>query len=484
MKFEDYVRHDAVGLATLVREGEVSPAELLDVAIARTEQVNGDLNAVVLKHYDLARRAVAAGLPNGPLRGVPFLLKDLFVDLEGTATTNGSVFLRDTVAPADSTLVARYRQAGLVIFGKTHSPELGGVPTTESRLWGVTRNPWNLARTPGGSSGGAAAAIAAGILPAANASDAGGSIRIPAAFTGLFGFKPTRGRVPLGPTRFDGLGGLATLHAITRTVRDSATLLDLSAGDEPGALYAGPPAAHCRAAVERDPGRLRIALSVAPHTPGSTQEICLQAAARAARTCEALGHVVVPAEPSLDLEAYLRARETLRVATLAGAVRGLQRVLRRTAAPGDFEPLSWQLFERGQSVRGDEVLAARELLFLLHRQMAGFMAGFDVVLSPATQCQAPHPGVVDGVQTSDEAAAGVNQLVAYTMLANMTGQPSMSVPLHWAPDGMPVGVQFTGRFGSDELLFSLAAQLERAQPWFDRLPSWPFKRLTETQRGT
>lgn len=476
MKYEEYVQFDATGLADLVRKKDVSPSELLETAIARTEQINPALNAVVLKHYELARTAVAKATPAGPLGGVPFLLKDLFIDLEGTTTTSGCVFLKDSQAKADSTVATRYKQAGLVIFGKTHSPELGGGPTTESRLWGITRNPWDLNLTPGGSSGGSAAAIAAGIVPAANGSDAGGSIRIPASLTGLFGHKPTRGLVPLGPARFDGGGGIATLHALTRSVRDSALLLDVVAGPEPGALYAGPvPASSFVGEAAKDPTRLRIALSMRSTSGGETDKECADAARDAAAKCEALGHSVTEADPEIDIELYLEARRVLRGATLAGAVRGIERGLGRKATEGDFEALTFKVAIDGLAIRGDEVLAAREAMFTLHKRIAAFMSNYDVILSPTLQTLGPRPGTIDMQQTSEESQAEVSRYVAFSMIYNLTGQPSMSVPLYWDVNGMPVGAQFTGRFGADALLLSLAGQLERAYPWFHRLPPSPFR---------
>ena len=416
----------------------------------------------------------------GPLAGVPFLLKDLFMDLAGTTTSSGCRFLKDTVARADSTVVSRYKKAGLVIFGKTHSPEFGSSPTTESSLWGVTRNPWNLNVTPSGSSGGSAAAVAAGIIPAANGSDAGGSIRTPASVTGLFGLKPTRGRVPLGPSRFDGGGGLATLHAITRSVRDSAALLDAAAGPEPGALYASPVSTRPFVdAVREDPRALRIALNFASTSGGTTDADCVAAANVAARHCEALGHIVEEAAPALDIELYMNARRVMWAAVSTGAVRGLQYALGRQASEADFEPATWNLYLQGQRIRGDEVLAAREAMFTLHRQMASFMERYDVVLSPSLQRLGPRPGMIDAQQTSEAAAAEVSRFAAFSMIYNFTGQPSMSVPLFWTADELPVGAQFTGRFGDEDLLFSLAGQLERAQPWFARTPPQPFRRLGE-----
>jgi amidase len=474
LKHEEYMKHDALSLAELVRRREVSAAELLETAISRADAVNPQLNAIVLKHYDMAREAIKHGLPEGPLTGVPFLVKDLFIEMQGTVTTNGSCFLKERVASSDSTIATRYRQAGLVTFGKTHSPEMGSAPSAETRLWGQTLNPWNLALSPGGSSGGSAVAIAAGIVPAANATDAGGSIRIPASLTGLFGLKPTRGRVPLGPARFEGGGGIATLHAITRSVRDSAALLDAASGAEPGALYGVPFPINALAATGRDPGRLRIAVSMKGMSDGTLTDACRSAAEDAAKKCEALGHEVEYADAELDREQYRRARNVLLSSTMTGAITGLQRLLGREAGPDDFEPATWKLYEQGLNVRGHEVLWAREVMFTLHRQTTQFMRRYDVVLSPSLQAGAPPVGSLNSLDASPEAAERIERYIAYTLLYNMTGQPSMSVPLYWTVDGMPIGALFTGRFGAEETLFSLAAQLEKAHPWFHRLPLEPY----------
>lgn len=471
MKYSDYVRYDALGLAKLVRDRKVSPDELLDVAIERTEHVNPSLNAVVLKHYEYARRQIADGLPDGSFTGVPFLLKDLFIDLAGTTTTSGSVFLKNTVAKADSTVATRYKKAGLVIFGKTHSPELGAAPSAESRLWGVTRNPWNLNLTPAGSSGGTAAAIAAGIVPAGNGSDAGGSIRIPASATGLFGLKPTRGRVPLGPARFDGGGGMATLHALTRSVRDSAALLDAVTGPELGALYGSP--AYVRPFVEEtqsDPAALRIAVSDLSILGGVAEKECIDAMQDAAELCASLGHQVEFATPTLDVEAFLHYRYVLLASSIAGGIQGMQKALGRRATAEDFEPTTWMHFEKGLQISGYEILAAREAMFTLHKQMAHFMQSYDVLLTPSVQRLPPAPGIFQLTQPTSSPLERSDPYVAYTLLFNMTGQPSMSVPLYWTKENLPVGALFTGRFGEESTLFSLAAQLERARPWFDRLP--------------
>ena len=464
MKFDEYLKYDAVGLAALVKDGEVSPSELLEIAINRAEEINPQLNALVLKHYDYARELARRGPPQGVLAGVPFLLKDLFIDLEGTITSSGCMFLKDSVARADSTVATRYKNAGLVIFGKTHSPELGGGPTTESQLYGVTLNPWNLSVTPSGSSGGSAAAIAAGVIPAAHGSDAGGSIRMPAAVTGLFGMKPTRGRVPLGPTRFDGGGGIATIHALTRSVRDSACLLDVESGPEPRCAirHADRAPFICRGCSRRSKAAAHRAQHGKYLGLVSPIHAALQPRWTQRRKLAALGHHVEEASPSLDLDLYLRARKMLRAATYTGAVNGVQRAMGREAKQADFEASTWLSSVEGTKVSGADILGVKEAMFALHKQMVSFMQDFDVVLSPTTQRLGPPPGLIDAQKTSREAEEQINRFVAFTMIFNFTGQPSMSVPLYWTDDNLPVGVQLSGRFAEEDLLFSLAGQLERA----------------------
>jgi amidase len=469
--FADYIDHDALGLAALVRNGDTTAFELLEIALDRIDAVNPAIKAVVDIFADRARAQIAQGLPEGPLAGVPFLLKDLFIDLAGVTTTSGAVFLKDTVAKRNSTVAERYSNAGLVIFGKTHSCEFGGAPTTESQLYGITRNPWNLDYSAGGSSGGASAAIAAGILPAANGSDAGGSIRSPAATCGLFGLKPTRGLVPLGPARFDGGGGIATVHALTRSVRDSAALLDAVAGPEPGACYASPVCARpFLDEVQQDPPRLRIALM--PQSPFGDEVApdCLAAVTDAAALCAALGHGVEDATPAIDAELYLWTRRVLKGAAAVTGIHAAERGLGRKAADSDFEPATWEAYRYGLTVTAEDVMRAREAMFVLHQQVAQFMTNYDMILSPTTALGPFMVGALGPEHTDDIAGSLRRRASSFTALANMTGQPAMSVPLFWNDAGMPVGVQFWGRFAEEAILFQLAGQLERARPWFKRLP--------------
>jgi Asp-tRNA(Asn)/Glu-tRNA(Gln) amidotransferase A subunit family amidase len=403
---------------------------------------------------------------------VPFLLKDLGISLKGTITTHGSRFFQDHVASLNSTLVERYRRAGLVIFGKTHSPEFGGSPSSESVLFGATRNPWNLERSAGGSSGGTAAAIAAGIVPAGHASDGGGSIRIPASCCGLFGMKPTRGRVPLGPPDFETRNGLAVAHAITRSVRDSAALLDISQGADFGdpvlaPRRVGPYSKEVGAPV----GRLRIALMREPTIPFPVDPECLKAVDGAARLCESLGHAVEEAAPVFDLqELYMGFGVSTDVVT-AMKVSAREKELGRSVEESELEPLTWQRLQRGRKATAVDHVRARKAFHLATRVMAEFQRRYDVVLSPTMATQPAKLGVLaltNDVEAFNREATGAS---AFTMLFNATGQPAMSVPLHWSTQDLPVGVMFAGRFGDEALLYRLAAQLEAKRPWKDRRPS-------------
>ncbi len=469
--FAEYRSHDATGLAELVRRGDASPAELLELAIARTEAVNPKINAVVVEHYELARRAAARKLPDGPLRGVPYLLKDLAVAMRDTVTTEGSRFFRDARHSEDNTLVERFRAAGLVIFGKTHSPEFGSSPSSESALFGTTHNPWNLERSAGGSSGGSAAAVAAGIVPAAHASDGGGSIRIPASACGLFGLKTTRGRVPFGPKAYEGWGGLSVHHAVSRSVRDSALLLDATQGAEVGDAYATAPSQQPYLAETRHaPRRLRIALMLKPAIPVPVEKECTRAAELAAKLCESLGHDVEPAQPSLDVEALWSAFGLTTSVGVALKVANREAELGRPAGPNDLEDINRRNVSAGRAATGIEHARARDTLHAASRTLGRFMQDYDVILSPTMAMVPPKLGALSLSQPYEQFIGPASSASAFTSLYNMTGQPAMSVPLHWTTSGLPVGVMFAGRFGDEATLFRLAAQLEAEKPWFDRVP--------------
>ena len=470
MGFNEYRRCDGLELARLVRQGEVSPAELLELAIARTEQVNPRINAVVIRHYETARRLAGQALPDGPFRGVPFLLKDLGVSMADTITTHGSRFFREARAAADDAYVRRARQAGLVIFGKTNSPEFGNSPSTEGTLFGDTRNPWNLEHSAGGSSGGAAAAVAAGILPVAHASDGGGSIRLPASSCGLFGLKPSRDLLPIGNGPGEARGLLSAQHVISRSVRDSAAMLDALAWKTPGPGFGAPGQGSYLDQLQQAPRRLRIAVMRKPLLEMPVDAVCLAALDQAVQLCHELGHELVEAVPEVDMRAAMQASGTLSVAGLAERVAQRETQLGRKVTADDLEPVNMEMLAWGRQLSAVDYLRAQEGLRQTGRDMARFMEHFDLVLSPTMTWAPPPLGVVDMDLPLDQFGPVATRSSVFTVLYNITGQPAMSVPLYWSPEGLPVGVMFAGRFGAERTLLQLAGQLEQAQPWFDRLP--------------
>lgn len=470
MPGDDFAFLDATAQAELARSGQVHPRELVAAAIARIERLNPRLNAVVTPLFEAAR-AAAESQPSGPFAGVPFLLKDLLAALGGVRETQGSRFLRGFVPNRDSELTRRFKRAGLVILGKTNCPELGILPTTEPALFGPAHNPWDLGRTPGGSSGGSAAAVAAGLVPMAHANDGGGSIRIPAACCGLFGLKPTRARVPLGADLGDITGGLVVENAVTRSVRDAAALLDAIAGPMPGDPYFAPAAERpFLAEVGAPPGRLRIAFSAAGE--GVTVHPDCQEAVRAtANLCAELGHEVAEAAPRLDREAFRDAFITIWTSSVAWSIAEATRALGRPPEGDDLEPLTWALLEMGRKQTAADYLLAWESLQRQSRLVAAFFASHDLWLTP-TVAEPPPPLGTFAAPAEFPLAALLRaaEFVPFTPLDNVTGQPAMSVPLHWNSAGLPIGVQFHARAGEEAMLFRLAAQLETARPWAQRRP--------------
>ncbi len=470
--YESYETFDALGLAELVRSGQVSPLDLLETAIARVEQVNPALNAVVMPMYEEARKLIDKGLPDGPFKGVPFLLKDLGLYYQGIPTTFGSKLLSQSAADHTSTLVHRYLQAGLVIFGKTNTPEFGLTVTTEPRFYGPCRNPWNPERTSGGSSGGAAVAVASGMVPVAHASDGGGSIRIPASCCGLFGMKPTRGRIPQGPSMGEGWNGMTTDHVITRSVRDSAAFLDIAAGPSMGDPYFAPPAAApFLDEVGKPPGQLRIALSTVPPNGAEVDIQCVDAARRTARLCEDLGHTVEEASPVFDFETFRDAFVTIVDANVAAMVNAAAETMGREVTADDVENITLRSVLSGNKVSAPEYIGAVQTIHRTGRQIACFFENYDVLLTPVL-AKPPVPlGFLD-TQTENVKSyvINLNKFFGFTNLFNATGQPAMSIPLHWSEDNLPIGLQFAARYGEEALLFRLAAQLEEARPWKDRRP--------------
>jgi len=470
---QEYENHDALGLAELVGKGDVSAEELLGAAIERVEKYNPALNAVVTKMYDQARSAISAGLPEGPFRGVPFLLKDLGVYYKGVPTTYGSKIFADFIPDHDSELVMRYKNAGLVIFGKTNTPEFGLTLSTEPRLFGPCRNPWNLERTTGGSSGGAAAAVASGMVPVAHASDGGGSIRIPASCCGLFGLKPTRGRISMGPDAGEGWAGMSINHVISRTVRDSAAFLDATAGAGLGDPYwAQPPAQPFLNEVEENPGKLKIAFTTVSPTGFDVDPECVEATLKTAELCEELGHHVEEGFPDIDQELLGPAVVNIIYAYTLANLEARARELGRGLVSDDVETVTWRGVENGKTISAADYVSSVQTIHRTGRQVASFFQEHDILLSPVL-LKPPIPlGKLD-MMTDDlgQYLKDLSSFFGFTSLFNATGQPAMSVPLYWTTDNLPVGMQFAARYGEEALLFRLAAQLETARPWKDRRPA-------------
>jgi amidase len=491
--FSEYDRYDALGLAELVRRKEVTPLELVEEAISRIEKVNPQVNAVIHPMYDLARRQAQGELPAGPFQGVPFLLKDLLVHYAGVPTRCGSRFFKDFVPDHDSEMVRRYKAAGVIILGKTNAPELGLVPFTEPELFGPTNNPWDLSRTAGGSSGGSAAAVAARIVPMAHGNDGGGSIRIPASCCGVFGLKPTRGRNPIGPDLGEAWQGLAIDHVLTLSVRDSAAMLDATAGPDVGAPYfAPPPARPFLEEVGKDPGRLRIAFTTQPLLPATVHPDCVKGVEETAKLLADLGHDVEEAAPQLDGRAFARAFLTMVCGETLADIRDGEVLVGRKATFQDFEPSTWALGLLGRQISSGEFAQAVRTLQRFARQVAQFFQEYDVLLTP-TLAMPPFPtgalqpkgfeavalkllgrlnagALLNALAGIEALAEQVFAFIPFTPVFNVTGQPAMSVPLYWNDEGLPIGMHFVGRYGNEATLFRLAAQLEQARPWFHRRP--------------
>ncbi|GAB3491902.1 amidase [Spirosoma knui] len=494
LPFDEYVTHDATALAELVSSGDVTPAELLATAIARAEAVNPEINAIVTPLYEQGI-AMTKQLPkSGTFCGVPFLLKDLELEWAGTPMKSGSRGYQNYVSTADSEVLKRLKAAGLVFFGKTNTPEFGLTPYTESKLYGPARNPWKLTHSPGGSSGGSAAAVAAGIVPAATASDGGGSIRIPASCCGLFGLKPSRGRVTLGPRFGELWNGAVVGHAVTRSVRDSARLLDAVAGPLAGDPYFLPaPERPFAEEVEREPGPLRIAFSTQSLMPSQIIDPeCVQAVEKTARLLERLGHTVeevpLPYEKTIVTEAFFVSVLSETAATL----RELSLYLGRPVRRDDVELNTWAQARLADGFSAADLSFQKRRWNTLNRIMGQLHETYDLFLTP-TLPRSPIPigtyqnkaseerllklvdavgglKYLNGTRTVEELAERSLGYIAYTVITNMTGQPSMSVPLHWSAGGLPIGVMFAAKLGDEATLFRLAGQLEQAEPWFDKRP--------------
>jgi amidase len=490
--FKEYDQYDATGLAELVKTGQVSAAELLDEAIDRAEKVNPALNFLVQPMYDIAREA-ARQTPLGPFAGVPFLLKDLLASYAGVPMMQGSRFTRGFIPTEDSEYVRRFKASGVNIFGKSATPEFGITPSTEPELTGPCRNPWNTAHSPGGSSGGASAAVASGVVPMASASDGGGSIRIPASCCGLFGLKPSRGRVPSGPDAADGWFGFIAEHVVSRSVRDSAIMLDTLQGDYPAQLLKlAPPKGSYLDAMSHAPGKLRIAYSTDPCLGLELDPEVKSLVEQTAHMLRALGHEVEEVSLPIERDDFIFNYSVLIASEINATISHWEKHFGRKARASDFELRTWGIKKMGDAFDAGDVSTALWSMHQFSRRWMNTFQPYDVLLTSTlgalpVEVGGLLPGTVDAVMLKAlgklpigqiakrrefvvKAAERVYNYCSQTMPANVTGQPSMSVPLHASSSGLPVGMMFTSRFGDEATLFSLARQLEIAHPWAHRRP--------------
>lgn len=476
---DELIGYDAIALGEMIQKGEIRPTELLETIIQRIERVNPKLNAVIHKMYDQAREIAERRPAGGLFGGVPFLLKDLIAEYKGVPFHEGSLAVKGYISKIDTELVRRLKAEGLIIVGKTNTPEFGFVPTTEPSLYGATVNPWDPTLTPGGSSGGSAAAVAAGIVPMAHGNDGGGSIRIPASCCGLFGLKPTRGRSPLGPLFGDMGTGIVCEHAVTRTVRDSAALLDATSGPDPGDPYQAPPKERpFLEEVRREVGRLKIGFLTS--IPGGwsietrLHQDCENAVKDAARLCESLGHIVKEIAPEeLSYSNLFKTFGKLFSCLTGHFIAYWEKELGKELTQDHLEPVTWVSYQAGLKRTGADYLGIVEALQLFSRKLAHWYdeGGYDMILSPTISIPPTKLGAFQLVPDDPMRWARMsNTFVALTYIYNITGQPAMSVPLFWNEANVPIGVQFAGRFGDEATLFRLAAQLEQARPWADRKP--------------
>lgn len=492
MSFSEYGNYDGLGLAELVRKKKVTPAELAEEAIQRIETHNPKLNAVINKLYERARNAAKSDLPDGPFKGVPFLIKDLMSTLEGIPTSMGNKLWKDIPAKADSELARRWLKSGVVVVGKTNTPEFGLTPYTESDTFGPARNPWDTERTPGGSSGGSGAAVAARIVPMATGGDGGGSIRIPSSACGLFGLKPTRGRTPLGPEVGESWSGFTIEHVLTRSVRDSAAMLDATAGADVGAPYIIPEAGPFLKEVGKKPGKLKVAFSTKPMLGKKVHADCVQGVEETVQLLQELGHEVEEAAPVIDGEAYSLAFLTILAGHMRADIEEAAEAAGKKVSVDDFDVESLGLGIFGTILKASDYVRAMRYLQKVSRQIGRFFEDYDVLLTPVLNQPpvkigelAPSPSeqallktigrlganwVLNALGVIKQLAAQNYEFIPWTPVFNVTGQPAMSVPLHWNEAGLPIGMHFVGRWGNEATLFRLAGQLEKAKPWFDKAP--------------
>jgi amidase len=475
MNLHEYAQYDGLGLADLVRRQEVRPRELANLALQAIGHANPKLNAVIALILERGDQVDEAALPNGPFRGVPFLIKDLLLHAAGIPSDSGSRLFQGVVLPYDTELMARFKKAGLVTIGRTNTPELGLNVSTEPVLHGPTRNPWDTSKSTGGSSGGSAAAVAARMVTLAYANDGGGSIRIPASACGVVGLKPTRGRISTGPDAGELLFGLAVEFAVSRSVRDSAALLDAVHGPGAGDPYViVPPGRPYLDEVTIPPGQLKVAFTTTGFNASQSDPACVQAVEETARLLESLGHRVVQAAPQVNGDALLDAVVAVSAASIANAGESARLFLGRTPSPDNLEATSWACYEHGvNKISGLDLINALAVFNQTNRALGAFMQEYDVLMTPTL----PTPPVALGYYNADDKSLDVRGWIGklfrwglFTGLFNVTGQPAISLPLHQTSHGLPIGIHFVARFGDEATLFRLAGQLEQAQPWKDRQP--------------
>jgi len=475
MNLSEYATFDGLGLAELIRRKEVKPRELVDLALQAIQQVNPELNAVIASIIESADQVDESSLPDGPFRGVPFLIKDLVVHAAGIPTDMGSRFTQNVEFPHDTELMARFKKAGLVTIGRTNTPEFGYNANTAPVLHGPTHNPWDPSKSPGGSSGGSAAAVASRIVPWAHANDGGGSIRIPASACGLVGLKPTRGRVSLGPDFGEALLGLACEHVVTRTVRDCAAMLDAVHGPAPGEPYIiTPPERPYLEEVETAPGTLKIAFTTKGFNGLKSDPACVKAVEDTAAKLESLGHRIVQAAPEVNFENMLNASVPAWTGWVASAVEGIRLLMDRTPSPDNLEATTWTAYQQGTKASALDVLTSIALYNQIRREAAPFFEEHDVLMTPTMPTPLVEIAHYNADDQSLDARGWVDKLfngwAHFTGVINVTGQPAISLPLQETADNQPIGIHFVGRFGDEASLFRLAGQLEKANPWIDRKP--------------
>ena len=493
MAFSDYGNCDGLGLAELVRKKKVSPAELVEEAIRRIETHNPKLNAVVYPLYERAREKAKRKLPDGPFIGVPFMIKDLHAMLEGIPTSHGNKLWKNIPATITTELVRRWENSGVIVVGKTNTPEFGLTPYTESETLQPARNPWDTSRTPGGSSGGSGAAVAARMVPIASGGDGGGSIRIPASACGIFGLKPTRGRTPTGPVIGESWNGFDIEHVLTRSVRDSAAMLDATKGQDVGAPYVIPDAGPFLNEVGKRPGKLKVAFSTKPMLGKNVHDDCVKGVEETVRLLEGLGHELAEDAPAINGEEYSLHFLTIVAGQIRADIEEAAEAAGKKVSVDDFDIASFGTGLFGTILKASDYVRSLRYLQRISREIGRFFERYDVLLTPVlnqppvkigalkptaseqTQikliARTGQSWILDALGIIKPLAAQTFEFVPWTPVFNVTGQPAMSVPLHWNAEGLPIGMHFIGKWGDEATLFRLAGQLEKEKPWLDKAPA-------------